>query len=144
MEAQGLLAIRRSKRNSDPIKPTDHRAMVVNEILETERIYVQDLENLQAYMRALQSDGTIISLEMIHLIFGNLNALVDFQRRFLIAIETHAAYAVQDQNFGLVFSQHYEAFSVYAPFCANFAQANKLVLQEKEKLKVTHLPQCYL
>ncbi|KAF8985164.1 hypothetical protein CPC16_002436 [Podila verticillata] len=135
MEAQGLLAIRRSKRNSDPIKPTDHRAMVVNEILETERIYVQDLENLQAYMRALQSDGTIISLEMIHLIFGNLNALVDFQRRFLIAIETHAAYAVQDQNFGLVFSQHYEAFSVYAPFCANFAQANKLVLQEKEKLK---------
>jgi len=140
MEDQGLLRARRTKRNSDPAKPTDNRAKVVNEILETERSYVQDLENLQSYMRALQSDGTVISPETIHLIFANLNALVDFQRRFLIAIETNAAFAPQDQNFGQVFLQHEEAFAVYEPFCANFNEASKLILSESPKLqKMAHL-----
>ena len=136
MEAQGLLRARRSKRNSDPARPTDNRARVVNEILETERSYVQDLENLQNYMRALQSGPTVVSPETIHLIFGNLNALVDFQRRFLIAIETNAACAPQDQNFGQVFLQHEEAFAVYKPFCANVKDASALVVQEFEKLQV--------
>ncbi|KAG0204675.1 hypothetical protein BGX28_003463 [Mortierella sp. GBA30] len=140
MEAQGLLRARRSKRNSDPARPTDNRAKVVNEILETERSYVQDLENLQAYMRALQSDGSVVSPETIHLIFGNLNALVDFQRRFLIAVETNAACAPQDQNFGQVFLQHEEAFAVYEPFCANVKDASALVVQEFDKLqKMSHL-----
>ncbi|KAI7818081.1 hypothetical protein BC939DRAFT_401895 [Gamsiella multidivaricata] len=141
MEDHGLLRARRTaKRNSDQAKPTDNRAKVVNEILETERSYVQDLENLQAYMRALQADGTVISPETIHLIFANLNALVDFQRRFLIAIETNAAFSPQDQNFGQVFLQHEEAFAVYEPFCANFAEASKLILSEAPKLqKMAHL-----
>ncbi|KAG0047081.1 hypothetical protein BKA57DRAFT_449034 [Linnemannia elongata] len=140
MEDQGLLRARRTKRNSDPAKPTDNRAKVVNEILETERSFVQDLENLQAYMRALQADGTVISPETIHLIFANLNALVDFQRRFLIAIETNAAFPPQEQNFGQCFLTHEEAFSVYEPFCANFNEASKLILSEAPKLqKMAHL-----
>ncbi|KAG0238994.1 hypothetical protein B0O80DRAFT_479434 [Mortierella sp. GBAus27b] len=140
MEAQGLLRARRSKRNSDPARLTDNRARVVNEILETERTYVQDLENLQAYMRALQSDGAVVSPETIHLIFGNINALVDFQRRFLIAVETNAALPPQEQNFGQVFSQHEEAFAVYEPFCANVKTASALVVQESDKLqKMNHI-----
>ncbi|KAG9065837.1 hypothetical protein KI688_002134 [Linnemannia hyalina] len=141
MELKGLLRARRSsKRNSDPGPPTDNRARVVNEFLNTERSYVQDLENLQAYMRALQCDGTIVSPETIHLIFGNLNALVDFQRRFLIAIETNAALMPQEQNFGQVFLMHEEAFTVYEPFCANVGEASALVVQENEKLvKMNHL-----
>ncbi|KAK3812884.1 MAG: hypothetical protein J3Q66DRAFT_285953 [Benniella sp.] len=141
MEDQGLLKARRTtKRNSDQAKPTDNRAKVVNEILETERSYVQDLENLQAYMRALQTDGTVVSPETIHLIFANLNALVDFQRRFLIAVETHASFPAQEQNFGQVFAQHEDAFAVYEPFCANFAEASKLILSEAPKLqKMAHL-----
>ncbi|KAG0287748.1 hypothetical protein BGZ98_004497, partial [Dissophora globulifera] len=140
MEAQGLLLARRSKRHSDPARPTDNRAKVVNEILETERSYVQDLEALQAYMRALQTDGTVVSPETIHLIFGNLNALVDFQRRFLITIETNAALAPMDQNFGQAFSQHEDAFVVYEPFCANVKDASALVVQEIDKLqKMNHL-----
>ncbi|KAG0288179.1 hypothetical protein BGZ98_004354, partial [Dissophora globulifera] len=140
MEDQGLLRARLTKRNSDQAKPTDNRAKVVNEILETERSYVQDLENLQAYMRALQADGTVVSPETIHLIFANLNALVDFQRRFLITVETNAAYSAQDQNFGQVFLQHEDAFAVYEPFCANFAEASKLILSEVPKLqRMAHL-----
>ncbi|KAG0271178.1 hypothetical protein BGZ95_001054 [Linnemannia exigua] len=140
MEDQGLLRLRRTKRNSDPAKPTDNRAKVVQEILETERSFVQDLENLQAYMRALQAVGTVISPETIHLIFANLNALVDFQRRFLIAVETNAAFPPQDQNFGQCFSTHEEAFAVYEPFCANFNEASKLILSEAPKLqKMAHL-----
>ncbi|KAF9577535.1 hypothetical protein BGW38_007182 [Lunasporangiospora selenospora] len=91
-------------------------------------------------MRSLQADGTVISPETIHLIFANLNDLVDFQRRFLIAVETHAAFSPNEQNFGLIFQQHEVAFAVYEPFCANFAEAGKLILQEAPKLqKMAHL-----
>ncbi|KAF9166805.1 hypothetical protein DFQ27_007594 [Actinomortierella ambigua] len=140
-EERGLLQqIRKNKRNSDPVKPTDHRAKVVNEIVETERAYVKDLEDLQAYMRALQADGNIISPATIHLIFANLNALVDFQRRFLIAVESNACLSPQDQNFGSCFVQHEESFAVYEPFCANVGEASKLILQEAPKLqKLAHL-----
>ncbi|KAG0048490.1 hypothetical protein BGZ90_007606 [Linnemannia elongata] len=123
MEDQGLLRARRTKRNSDPAKPTENRAKAVNEILER-----------------LSADGTVISPETIHLIFANLNALVDFQRRFLIAIETNAAFPPQEQNFGQCFLTHEEAFSVYEPFCANFNEASKLILSEAPKLqKMAHL-----
>lgn len=77
----------------------------------------------------------ILSQDTMHFLFGNLNALVDFQRRFLIQIEDQAAHASKDQRFGLLFKQFEEAFSVYEPFCANFQIAQDLVIQESHKLQ---------
>ncbi|KAI9251595.1 hypothetical protein BY458DRAFT_444177 [Sporodiniella umbellata] len=77
----------------------------------------------------------ILSPDAIHNLFGNLNTLVDFQRRFLVQIEAQAACSPQRQRFGFLFIQYEPAFIVYEPFCANFKTAQDLVVQETQKLK---------
>lgn len=87
-------------------------------------------------MRELQQQK-ILSANTIHYLFGNLNALADFQRRFLIQLEDAAE---KEQNFGLLFVQMEEAFAVYEPYCANYYSAQDLVVQEAPKLqKLAHV-----
>ncbi|KAI9323598.1 hypothetical protein BX666DRAFT_2016780 [Dichotomocladium elegans] len=134
LEQKGVISVRCPNRNSDPNGPKDIRGKIVMEILETERKYVQDLEVLQNYMRELQNQK-VLSLDTIHYLFGNLNALVDFQRRFLIQIEDMAEKSAQEQRIGLLFVQMEEAFSVYEPYCSNYYSAQDLVVQEAPKLQ---------
>ena len=77
----------------------------------------------------------VISPDTMHYLFGNLNALVDIQRRFLIQIEAQAASPTKEQRFGYLFIQFEEAFTVYEPFCANFQIAQDLVVQVANKLQ---------
>lgn len=85
-------------------------------------------------MNELQA-GEVLSADTSHMLFANLNALVDFQRRFLIGIETTCALPSDQQRIGLVFTNLEEAFSVYEPFCANYAYAAELAIEETPKLK---------
>ncbi|KAG0794330.1 hypothetical protein G6F22_005385 [Rhizopus arrhizus] len=110
------------------------RDNVVYELLSTERKYVQDLEALQNYMKEVQAQE-VLSPDTMHYLFGNLNALVDIQRRFLIQIEAQAASPTKEQRFGYLFIQFEEAFTVYEPFCANFQIAQDLVVQVANKLQ---------
>ncbi|CAI2166102.1 17870_t:CDS:2 [Funneliformis geosporum] len=133
IEEKGLLNLSRRQllRNSDPMKPTDNRARVVHELLETERKYVQDMEK---FARELQIQE-IVSADTIHLLFANLNQLVDFQRRFLIGVEANASQPPVDQRFGNLFIQMEDNFAVYEPFCANYQSASELVIQETPNLQ---------
>lgn len=83
----------------------DSRDRVVEEMVNTERKYVQDLETLQEYMRALEREE-IVSKDVIHNLFLNLNNLVDFQRRFLIRVETQNDRSSKEQNWGSLFVQY--------------------------------------
>lgn len=85
-------------------------------------------------MRELQIQK-VVSPDTIHYLFGNLNSLVDFQRRFLIQLEETAEKAPQQQRVGLLFSQMEEAFAVYEPYCANYYSAQDLVVQETPRLQ---------
>ncbi|KAJ2797153.1 Guanine nucleotide exchange factor for Cdc42p, partial [Coemansia helicoidea] len=114
--------------------PQDKRERVVKEFVETERKYVHDLEQLQAYMDELLKKN-IISSDSIRYIFANLNSIVDFQRRFLIGIEANASQPSEDQHFGAIFITMKEGFMVYEPYCANYARASKLCIAEEESLK---------
>ncbi|CAO3593038.1 unnamed protein product [Absidia cylindrospora] len=135
LEDKGIISSQCASRDSCPmVPPKDIRDQVVLELLSTERKYVQDLETLQTYMRELQQQR-ILSQDTVHYLFGNLNALVDFQRRFLIEMEKTAENQPQDQHFGLLFSQMEGAFSVYEPYCSNFYSAQDLVVQEAPKLQ---------
>ncbi|ORE23420.1 RhoGEF-domain-containing protein [Rhizopus microsporus] len=133
LEERGLIVVRSSNRNSDPNAPKNTRDKVVLELLETERKYVQDMEILQNYMRELQNQK-VISPDTIHYLFGNLNALVDFQRRFLIQLEEIAEKSPQEQRIGYLFLQMENSFSVYEPYCANYYSAQDLVVQETPRL----------
>ena len=83
----------------------DTRERHVQELLTTERKYVQDLETVQDYMHALQS-AEIVSNDVIHSLFLNLNQILDFQRRFLIRMETMYDQKAEDQRFGSLLIAH--------------------------------------
>jgi cell division control protein 24 len=98
------------------------RNNIIREMVETERKYVQDLEIMQVrpfycfvtypltvvaqkYSNAL-SQGNIISQDTIHLLFPGLNKLLNFQRKFLIRLESTAEVAWKDQRWGLHFMEN--------------------------------------
>jgi len=94
-----------TNRSSSERKPLDNRARVVQELVDTERKYVQDLETLQDYMRTLEANE-VISKDLIHVLFLNLNQLVDFQRRFLIRVETQNDLLPEQQSWGALFVEY--------------------------------------
>ncbi|CDH50181.1 related to cdc24-gtp gdp exchange factor forcdc42p [Lichtheimia corymbifera JMRC:FSU:9682] len=136
LEDGGMILIQRSSPHpiSYSDQPKSTRDKVVAELLETERKYVHDLEKLQHCMRQAQTQQ-VLSPDTLHQLFGNLNALVDFQRWFLVFAESNADRAPEEQRFGQLFIQQENAFSVYEPFCANFQTAQCLVVQEATKLQ---------
>ncbi|KAI8377180.1 hypothetical protein EDC96DRAFT_556591 [Choanephora cucurbitarum] len=134
LEEKGIISSHSSENRNSTNAPKDTRDKVVHELLETERKYVQDLEVLQNYMRELQMND-ILNPDTIHYLFGNLNTLVDFQRRFLFQLEEIAEKSPEEQNFGLLFTQMEEQFTVYEPYCSNYFSAQDLVVQEAPKLQ---------
>jgi cell division control protein 24 len=90
-------------------------------MVETERKYVQDLEVMQVrthifvslfftdlsqkYATALSQSNTI-DQDTIHLLFPGLNKLLNFQRKFLIRLESTAELPWKDQRWGLHFLEN--------------------------------------
>ncbi|KAK9386569.1 hypothetical protein V1515DRAFT_571718 [Lipomyces mesembrius] len=113
--------------------PGDLRSKVMQELLQTERKYVQDLELLQGYMKQLQVQE-IVSADTIHFLFPNLNMLVDCQRKFLVGIETNARLPLGAQRFGAFFLSMESPFSVYETYASQQKQASDIAIQEAPKL----------
>lgn len=96
------------------------RNNIIRELVETERKYVQDLEVMQAshfvfsfipfltpsqrYSTALSQSNTI-DQDTIHLLFPNLNKLLNFQRKFLIRLESTGEQAWINQRWGIHFTE---------------------------------------
>ncbi|EMD37491.1 hypothetical protein CERSUDRAFT_114133 [Gelatoporia subvermispora B] len=106
---------------------------IIQELVDTERKYVQDLENLQKYSNAA-AQSNIIDLDTLHLLFPNLNKLLNFQRKFLIKVETTAELPWDQQRWGFLFTDNEEEFQVYETYCANFTCASDIALQEEQNL----------
>lgn len=119
-------------------KNIPHKHFVIDEIVRTERDYVQHLEILQDFKNEVEESGAIAG-DAVHDIFLNLNALLDFQRRFLIRIEQQNSLPEDQQNWGQLFIQYKESFRVYEPFIANQIRCNNAVTKEWDKLKAAPL-----
>jgi cell division control protein 24 len=111
--------------------PRDH---VIKELLDTERKYVQDLESLQEFQNLVQTKG-VVPGDVVHAIFANLNALLDFQRRFLIRVETQNSLPAESQHWGSLFVQYQESFRVYEPYISNKEKGQIVAELEFENLK---------
>ncbi|KAG1777529.1 hypothetical protein EV702DRAFT_1101780 [Suillus placidus] len=119
-----------------PACPQDTaRNNIIRELVETERKYVQDLEVMQRYATALSQSNTI-DQDTIHYLFPGLNKLLNFQRKFLIRLESTAEMAWLDQRWGLLFLENEEEFAVYEPYCANYTNAVDLMVAEEQNLSV--------
>lgn len=112
------------------------REYIIDELVKTERTYVQHLELLQEFKKLVEEKG-IISGDQIHDIFLNLNALLDFQRRFLIRVEQTNALPATEQNWGNLFVLYKDAFKVYEPYIANQKKCEQIAMREFDKLKET-------
>ena len=110
------------------------RQHIISELVTTERTYVQHLELLQAFKHLVEEKG-VIPGDAVHDIFLNLNALLDFQRRFLIRVEQTNALSEEEQNWGKLFVLYNDAFKVYEPYIANQRRCEKVVVAEFNKLK---------
>ena len=70
------------------------------------------LSTCQKYSNAL-SQGNIIDQDTIHLLFPNLNKLLNFQRKFLIRFESTAELSWQSQQWGQLFLESVRPRSLY-------------------------------
>ncbi|GAB0133341.1 guanine-nucleotide exchange factor Cdc24 [Epichloe bromicola] len=102
-----------------------YRDHIVKELVDTERKYVQDLENLHDLKKTLEQKG-LIPGDIVHQIFLNINAILDFQRRFLIRVETTNSMPKAIQRWGAPFCFYEDAFDIYQPFIANQRKAAQL------------------
>nr|KAJ3418851.1 hypothetical protein HK105_007753 [Polyrhizophydium stewartii] len=113
--------------------PTDNRARVIVELLETERAYIHSLQELLAYENELLSSNAV-NKDIVYKIFANLPDLLDFQRRFLISMEATLAQPPNDQKIGALFLNNEDNFSIYEPMCGNYNVACQLAMDNAESL----------
>ncbi|EFI28234.1 rho guanine nucleotide exchange factor scd1 [Coprinopsis cinerea okayama7 len=120
-----------------PAPPTNareaRRIHITREILETERKYVEGLEIMQKYATQLAQQN-IIDQDTIHLLFPNLNNLLNFQRKFLIRFESTLEQPWSEQRWGQHFVDCEDEFAVYEPYCSNFTNATELLVANEQNL----------
>lgn len=138
LKSKGLLQYRGPAKNAaTQAAPLTTRERIIDEVVKTERDYVQHLEMLQSFQNAIHG---AVPGDAMHDIFLNLNQLLDFQRRFLIRIEQQNSLSEPDQNWGKLFSHYRDGFKVYEPFLANQTRCNNAVMKEWKKLQGAILP----
>ncbi|KAK4665054.1 Guanine nucleotide exchange factor for Cdc42p [Podospora pseudopauciseta] len=148
LEVKGLMLEVQPYPEDDMMQPgsqMSHRDYVVREMVDTERKYVQDLENLQDLKKTLEERG-IIPGDVVHNIFLNINAILDCQRKFLIRVETTNSMPAARQEWGSPFVAYEEVFNnCYQPFIANQKKAGKLASQVFDKIQTAaHAVACDL
>ncbi|KAH7148300.1 Pleckstrin homology domain-containing protein [Dactylonectria macrodidyma] len=116
-----------------------YRDHIVKELVDTERKYVQDLENLHDLKRVLEETGAIPG-DSVHQIFLNINAILDFQRRFLIRVETTNSMPSANQRWGSPFVMYEDAFDIYQPFIANQRKAAQIANSSFDKIQQSDHP----
>ncbi|PFH58523.1 hypothetical protein XA68_13566 [Ophiocordyceps unilateralis] len=116
-----------------------YRDHIVKELVDTERKYVQDLENLHDLKKALEQKGAVPG-DIVHQIFLNINAILDFQRRFLIRVETTNSMPQSVQRWGAPFCFYEDAFDIYQPFIANQRKAAQIANQVFDKIQLSDHP----
>ncbi len=97
-----------------PGSQMSYRDHILRELVDTERKYVQDLENLHDLKKVLEQRG-VIPGDVVHRIFLNINAILDVQRRFLIRVETTNSMPQARQEWGSPFVAYEDAFNIYQP-----------------------------
>ena len=117
------------------IKITDERSKVFNELIQTERKYISDLELLVQYRNELRN-AEVLSSEQFHVLFPNLNDIVDFHRRLLAGLECNINVPVKYQRIGSIFIHASNGpFGLYEPWLVGQIAAIELLNREASNLR---------
>ncbi|TGJ83253.1 hypothetical protein E0Z10_g5528 [Xylaria hypoxylon] len=122
-----------------PTPQMTYRDHIIRELVDTERKYVQDLENLHDLKKALL-DKAVLPGDVAYQIFLNIHGILDFQRRFLIRVETTNSMPQAAQQWGSIFTLNEEGFEIYQPFIANQRKAAQTANQAFDKIQLAEHP----
>lgn len=117
------------------IKITDDRSKVFNELIQTERKYISDLELLLEYRNELRN-ADALSTEQSHVLFPNLSDIVDFHRRLLAGLECNINVPAKYQRIGSIFVHASNGpFGAYEPWTVGQIGAMELINREAPNLR---------
>lgn len=125
------------KSNFFEVVITDDYSKVFNEIIETERKYVQDLELMLLYKNELLK-SEVIDEDQIHSMFPNIDLISDFQRKFLNSLECNINVSPNNQRIGSIFIHAAsDLFKVYESWIIKQMTILKLLSKNALKLKMS-------
>ena len=132
---------RTERTENSIIEPVPNKTMkrerILEEMVASERVYVEDLARLHRYKEIIKFER-LLSQKTIDLIFSNLKDLLNFQRRFMIEMENQMQ--KDKPNLAALFISHEADFSLYEEFCLNQSEAlatlaeNKSILESRPDL----------
>lgn len=116
-----------------------YRDLIIRELVETERKYVANLENLYDLKKTLEEMDTIPG-EMIEQICPKIDAILDFQHRFLSQLETINSMPPSSQHWGTPFLMYEDAFDIYSPIISNHPRATRIIDDVFDNIKLSNHP----
>ncbi|XP_037382934.2 spermatogenesis-associated protein 13 isoform X4 [Talpa occidentalis] len=97
------------------------RTNVIQEIMNTERVYIKHLKDIcEGYIRQCRKHTGMFTVAQLTTIFGNIEDIYKFQRKFLKDLEKQ--YNKEEPHLseiGSCFLQHQEGFAIYSEYCNN-------------------------
>ncbi|KAJ7121833.1 Dbl homology domain-containing protein, partial [Mycena crocata] len=123
-------AVRRIRAERSAVQ---RRNNIVREIVQTERQYVQKLNDMQTYATAL-SQSNLVDKDTIDLLFPNIAKILDLHRKLLGRFDDDAELEWHEQRWGQHFSQAEEEFSVHELCGASYEAAGDWLHENEQTL----------
>ncbi|XP_061569509.1 rho guanine nucleotide exchange factor 4-like isoform X2 [Cololabis saira] len=101
------------------------RANVLNEIMSTERDYIKHLKDIcEGYIKQCRKRTDMFTEEQLRTIFGNIEDIYRFQRKFLKVLEKKFSKEEPHRSeIGCCFLEHQTDFQIYSEYCNNHPNA---------------------